>query len=542
MQFDNVNRALPALANGIMTYGSNVPSRLGETVREMVPVQFTVLNPWERAIIVPGRKVNIAAQVVETMWVLSGDDRISVIEPYLARAVDFSDDGVTWRGAYGPRIRRWRGEIDQLAEVVRMLREDPFTRRAVIQIYDPSVDLADGKDVPCNNWLSFRRNGSDGLDLHVAARSNDLLWGWSGINFFEWSVLLEAVARMTGMAIGRIHFSTTSLHIYDRHFDKARDIAQYRARSYGPSWTPPANPDTAAVARLPREGGYSMVDLEDYIEAFFVAERALRTRDLTSQGTEALDVAVETLSTDRTFSRFLFVIADYWGQLGRVAPTAPRRNREYMESLEKVAVENFGKARVETAAPAAPAADPLPREDQRIDEFLDQVNKLHETKHAAYGDSWKRRGEQVGILANIARKVDRLGKTDDLETAADTAIDLSVYLAKYRQWLGGKDDGPEGAAQAMREMMESTRHAHLFEDVQDDPENAVTEIQRFFDILLFDVTGVTVDEPAEVAPGQKQFVVSAMLRRALPLAYSEWFALEHFAHRAVKPLLPWRDE
>jgi hypothetical protein len=42
----------------------------------------------------------------------------------------------------------------------------------------------------------------------------------------------------------------------------------------------------------------------------------------------------------------------------------------------------------------------------------------------------------LGIMANIARKIDRLGggATAD-ETSADTAIDLLVYLAKYRWWL-----------------------------------------------------------------------------------------------------------
>jgi hypothetical protein len=42
----------------------------------------------------------------------------------------------------------------------------------------------------------------------------------------------------------------------------------------------------------------------------------------------------------------------------------------------------------------------------------------------------------LGILANIARKVDRLGgsETSD-ETSADTAMDLMVYLAKYKTWI-----------------------------------------------------------------------------------------------------------
>ena len=75
--------------------------------------------------------------------------------------------------------------------------------------------------------------------------------------------------------------------------------------------------------------------------------------------------------------------------------------------------------------------------------LADAISSLHDVKHAAYGDSWKRRGESLGILANIARKTDRLGKTDDVETALDTAVDLLVYLVKYEAWLRDVEDGGE---------------------------------------------------------------------------------------------------
>jgi len=36
------------------------------------------------------------------------------------------------------------------------------------------------------------------------------------------------------------------------------------------------------------------------------------------------------------------------------------------------------------------------------------VRRLHPAKDAAYRDAWKRRGEAISILANIARNADRL--------------------------------------------------------------------------------------------------------------------------------------
>jgi hypothetical protein len=71
---------------------------------------------------------------------------------------------------------------------------------------------------------------------------------------------------------------------------------------------------------------------------------------------------------------------------------------------------------------------------------------LHRSKDAAYGPAWKRRGEQISVLANIARKVDRLEwamtgapATAD-ESFLDTCIDLYVYCVKYETFLADLDD------------------------------------------------------------------------------------------------------
>lgn len=69
------------------------------------------------------------------------------------------------------------------------------------------------------------------------------------------------------------------------------------------------------------------------------------------------------------------------------------------------------------------------------------IDRLHRQKNTAYGGAWKRRGERVSILPNIARKIDRLAHFQqtsaemDGETALDTAIDLFVYVLKYELFL-----------------------------------------------------------------------------------------------------------
>jgi hypothetical protein len=69
------------------------------------------------------------------------------------------------------------------------------------------------------------------------------------------------------------------------------------------------------------------------------------------------------------------------------------------------------------------------------------IQSLHAQKDAAYGLAWKKRGELLSVLANIARKIDRLEvfvserSTLASESVLDTVIDLFVYLTKYQLFL-----------------------------------------------------------------------------------------------------------
>ena len=84
--------------------------------------------------------------------------------------------------------------------------------------------------------------------------------------------------------------------------------------------------------------------------------------------------------------------------------------------------------------------------------FREAVSRLHCEKDAAYRNAWKKRGEVLSILANIARKVDRLqsvvegGPATRDESLMDTAVDLLVYCLKYQTYLADLDPT---AAQAL---------------------------------------------------------------------------------------------
>lgn len=219
----NITYALLSVLRQIEESGNIVVAR-GQEQREILSSLTKILYPAERFLILPGRRNNVFAQIAETMWVLSGRNDIAFLSRYLPRAANFSDDGKTWRAGYGVRLRNWGAQgIDQLMGIIARLAEDHNTKRAVISLYDPNTDFCDTKDVPCNNWLQFiHRDGI--LNLNVTLRANDAIWGFSGINFFEWSVLHEIIANSFGWKMGTLSWYVGTFHVYERHYETANNL------------------------------------------------------------------------------------------------------------------------------------------------------------------------------------------------------------------------------------------------------------------------------------------------------------------------------
>lgn len=214
----------------VMDTGGVVTVRDQET-REIQTVVLEVENPRERIICVPYRQNNVFAMIAETLWVIGGRNDIAYLSKFLPRAADFSDDGIVWRAGYGPRIRSYKGvytqNVDQVRECARMLYDDPTTRRAVISIFNPDEDfIKKTLDVPCNNWLHLLvRDGY--LNATIAVRSNDVVWGMSAINMFEWSVLMELMAVSTDNKVGKMKYLADSCHVYEKHYNRANRIIDY---------------------------------------------------------------------------------------------------------------------------------------------------------------------------------------------------------------------------------------------------------------------------------------------------------------------------
>ncbi len=216
----NVNWALPRGCALLQSAGIPRPSRVGDTLEHPEPVATVYKYPTERVLFSKERDAHPFFHLFEALWMLAGRNDIDFPARFAPRIRDYSDDGQVDHGAYGFRWREWFG-FDQLETVVELLRRDPGTRRAVVQMWSPQGDLVTSEgaggihalDIPCNTSIYFKvRDGS--LRMTVSNRSNDMLWGAYGANVVHMSILQEYIASKLGLPLGPYVQVSDSFHVY----------------------------------------------------------------------------------------------------------------------------------------------------------------------------------------------------------------------------------------------------------------------------------------------------------------------------------------
>lgn len=216
------------------------------------PITIKISNPLARLVTLPIRKWNLFLPYAESLWLASGRNDLEMIGSYLPKMKDFSDDNLFLRGGYGPRLRKFNGnacdyksdkeskssrihtfrEVDQIQYVIEKLTLDRYSRQAVITIGDPAKDFFDNnelkktRDFPCTCLLQFQVNVmTDKLDLTVYLRSNDLIWGATAVNIFNYTFIQEYIAQILGVEIGSYYHTTNNLHFYEHHKELLSNLA-----------------------------------------------------------------------------------------------------------------------------------------------------------------------------------------------------------------------------------------------------------------------------------------------------------------------------
>jgi thymidylate synthase len=175
----------------------------------------------------------------ELLWFISGSTSINDLkaiyahnkiwdanyEDYLKRLGLDTNDGDMGR-VYGSQWRRWRTvdgrEIDQLQDAIDLIRNNPDSRRIIVNAWNPGEAAPDQVALPpCHSFFQFYVADSR-LSLHMYQRSADMFLGVP-FNIASYSLLLHMVAKVTGLEPHEFVHTIGDAHIYLDALDQVKE-------------------------------------------------------------------------------------------------------------------------------------------------------------------------------------------------------------------------------------------------------------------------------------------------------------------------------
>ncbi|MGL4172524.1 MAG: thymidylate synthase [Actinomycetota bacterium] len=206
-----------------MSHGTPKADRTGTGTRSVFGHQLRY--PLSRGFpLITTKRVHLRSVIAELLWFLRGDSNTSWLQ---TQGVTIWDEWADAEGNLGPiygvQWRSWPtpdgGQIDQLTEVLRTLRDDPDSRRMVVSAWNVS-DLPRMALAPCHALFQFYV--ADGaLSCQLYQRSADLFLGVP-FNIASYALLTHLVAQEAGLAVGDFVWTGGDCHIYDNHVEQVQ--------------------------------------------------------------------------------------------------------------------------------------------------------------------------------------------------------------------------------------------------------------------------------------------------------------------------------
>lgn len=146
---------------------------------------------------------------------------------------DAKEMGINWwdqwdigDGTIGQRYGATVKKYDLMNQLLKSLKEDPFSRRHILNLYQ-EADLLETKGLyPCayeTIWSVRKIDNDYYLDMTLNQRSNDyIIAGY--INKIQYVALQMMVSSHLGYKVGRFCHFVQNLHVYDRHFKALSEI------------------------------------------------------------------------------------------------------------------------------------------------------------------------------------------------------------------------------------------------------------------------------------------------------------------------------
>jgi len=217
------------LDHGFSTEGQKVRPHWEDGTPAYTIKRFGVVNRYDLSEEFPAltlRPTPIKSAVDEMLWIWQKkSNNIHDLKSHIWDS--WADENGSIGKAYGYQLGRKyhfkQGEMDQVDNVIWLLKNESYSRRIMTNIYNFS-DLREMNLEPCAYSVTFNVTGNR-LNAVLNQRSQDILAA-NNWNVVQYSVLVMMLAQVCGFEPGELVHVIADAHIYDRHVEIIQELIQ----------------------------------------------------------------------------------------------------------------------------------------------------------------------------------------------------------------------------------------------------------------------------------------------------------------------------
>ena len=223
------------LENGTSTEGEKVRPHWADGTPAYTVKKFAVVNRYDLSKefpILTLRKTALKSATEEMLWIWQKkSNNINDLNSHIWDEWADADGSIGKAYGYqmGVKHQYREGMMDQVDRVIYDLKNNPFSRRIMTNLYVHEMNL-----YPCAYSMTFNVTSAAGaaqekesgklvLNAILNQRSQDVLTA-NNWNVVQYAVLLHMLAQVCGMKAGELVHVIADAHIYDRHIPIIKEL------------------------------------------------------------------------------------------------------------------------------------------------------------------------------------------------------------------------------------------------------------------------------------------------------------------------------
>ena len=240
------------LENGTSTEGEKVRPVWEDGTPAYTIKKFGVVNRYDLRKEFPAmtlRRTALKSAMDEILWIWQKkSNNIHDLHSHIWDS--WADENGSIGKAYGYQLgvkhQYKEGMMDQVDRVIYDLKNNPFSRRIMTNIY-VHQDLHEMNLYPCAYSMTFnvtQKKGEDKLTLNAILnqRSNDVLTA-NNWNVAQYALLVHMLAQGCDMYVGELVHVIADAHIYDRHIPLIEELITREEHPAPKVWLNPEKKD-----------------------------------------------------------------------------------------------------------------------------------------------------------------------------------------------------------------------------------------------------------------------------------------------------------